>query len=271
MQDTSSEAERILIDVYRWMSPQDKWRQWISSCHTARQLHAAGVRLLNPRATPAEIHRDWIARTLGRELADLKGEAAMETPAENLDVLQQVVTAFADLGIPYALGGSLASSLLGKPRFTQDGDVSVLPFAGKEEAWISRFGPDFYVSLAAVQEAIRQRSSFNIIHLPTGFKVDVFICKDRPFDASFMARRQAAPLPDRPGQVMTVVSAEDIILLKLEWYRLGGEVSERQWSDVLGVMEIQGARLDQAYLDRWASALNVGDLLERVRSEAKTS
>jgi hypothetical protein len=63
------------------------------------------------------------------------------------------------------------------------------------------------------------------------------------------------------------VSPEDIILLKLEWFRIGGEMSERQWNDVLGVFEIQGSRLDQTYLDHWAPVIGVADLLARARQE----
>ncbi len=266
MNDTAAEAEQVLLGIYQRMSVPDKWRQWLSSCRTAKRLHAAGVLLRNPRACQPEIHRDWIAVTLGPQFAQFLGEPIVETPMDNLDVLHQVASAFTALDIPYALGGSLASSLLGKPRFTQDADVNAEPFPGKEEAWARCFGDHYYLSLPSVREAIRNRSSFNLIHAPTGFKVDVFVCKARPFEASFMARRQEVPLPDRPGQVLTVVSAEDIILIKLEWYRMGKELSERQWMDVVGVMEIQWDRLDQEYLDRWASALGVADLWNRART-----
>ena len=89
---------------------------------------------------------------------------------------------------------------------------------------------------------------------------------DRPFEVSVLARRHVYPLPD--GQTFTLVSAEDIILLKLEWYRLGGNASERQWLDILGVLEVQAGKLDSAYLDHWATDLGVGDLLQRARQES---
>ena len=157
--------------------------------------------------------------------------------------------------------------MLGKMRFTHDADLTAEPFPGKEAELVASFGEDYYVSLSAVEDAVRRRSSFNIIHLPTNFKVDVFVRKDRAFDQSLMARRQARSLPDLPDTSLFVVTPEDIILLKLEWFRLGGEMSERQWNDVLGVFEIQGGRLDQAYLDHWAQALGVSDLLARARQE----
>ena len=186
---------------------------------------------------------------------------------ENLQVVEEVVAALTALNIPYALGGSMASSLLGTPRFTQDADITAEPFPGKEADFVSRFGPDYYVSLPAVKDAVRQRSSFNIIHIDSGFKVDVFIRKDRLFEASVMARRRPEPLAGRPQQSIMLVSPEDIILLKLEWYRMGNETSDRQWSDVLGVLKVRAGLLDEAYLDRWAAVLNVSDLLARARQQ----
>ncbi|HTU21474.1 MAG TPA: hypothetical protein VMG10_25780 [Gemmataceae bacterium] len=192
----------------------------------------------------------------------------MDRNIENLSVLQEVLAVLSRLAIPYALGGSWASSFYGKPRLTHDADVSVEPFSGKEAAFCSSFGEEYYVSLPAVQDAIRHRSSFNVIHFESGFKVDLFVRKLRPFDASLMARRRTVPLPDTDGQSLTFVSAEDVILLKFEWYRLGGCASERQWGDILAVFQVQAGKLDQAYLDHWAADLGVRDLLQRARQES---
>jgi hypothetical protein len=71
-----------------------------------------------------------------------------------------------------------------------------------------------------------------------------------------------------PERTAYVASAEDTVLTKLEWYRMGSEVSERQWRDVLGVLKVQAERLDLAYLRRWAAALGVADLLEQALSQA---
>lgn len=190
----------------------------------------------------------------------------MESNKENKEVIQEVAAVLARLQIVYAVGGSWASSLLGKPRLTNDADMIVEPFPGKEEDFCASFDEDYYVSLPMIQDAIKRRSSFNIIHWPSGFKVDLFIRKQRPFEASVLARRQVYSLPE--GQSLTLVSAEDVILLKMEWYRLGGGTSERQWDDILGVFHVQADRLDQAYLDHWAADLGVNDLLERARRES---
>lgn len=189
--------------------------------------------------------------------------------ADNLVVLQEVVAVFHRLDIPYALGGSWASTVYGRPRFTQDADFTVEPFPGKEASFAAAFGPDYYLSVPAMEEALRNRTSFNLINTRIGFKIDFFVRKNRPFDQSTMQRRSAMTLPDYPDQPIMFVSAEDIILLKLEWYRLGGEASERQWQDVVEVVQVQGNKLDWSYLTHWAADLQVQDLLFRLRAETK--
>src|SRR5215469_8748640 len=115
----------------------------------------------------------------------------MEHNKENVEVIQAITAVLDRLQVPYAVGGSWASSLLGKPRFTHDADITVEPFPGKEAAFCAAFGEDYYVSLPMIRDAIRRRSSFNIIHWPSGFKVDLFIRKDRAFDAAVLARRRS--------------------------------------------------------------------------------
>ena len=189
-------------------------------------------------------------------------------PAETI---REVIAALDALGIAYALGGSMASSIHGIARFTLDADLTAEPFPGKEEHFAHRFGPDYYLSVDAIRQANANRSSFNIINTNLGFKVDIFIRKERPFEQSLMSRRVRYTPPDAPGSTIQIVSAEDIILLKLEWFRLGGEVSDRQWTDIQNVLKVQAGRLDDAYLDHWAADLGVGDLLRRARDEAGAS
>jgi hypothetical protein len=129
-------------------------------------------------------------------------------------------------------------------------------------------GPDFYADAAMIRDAVRGCSSFNVIHKPTMFKVDVFIPKARPFDRAQFERRVLQSLTGDEGGQVYVASPEDNILAKLHWYRLGGEVSERQWRDVLNVMRIQDQRLDLNYLRRWAAELGVADLLAEALKQA---
>ena len=178
------------------------------------------------------------------------------------------MSAFRKLGIDYALAGSLASSMHGHPRLTFDADVSAEPFPGKESALVASFGADYYLSLPAIREAVRDRATFNIFNHRAGFKVEVFLRKERPFDRSFMSRRRALHCGTHDGPVIDTVSTEDVILLKLEWYRLGNEIADKPLEDVIGVILVQGEGLDRAYLARWAEELGVSDLLERVLAEA---
>ena len=187
---------------------------------------------------------------------------------QNLSDLREVLAVLTRLGIPYALGGSMASSVYGVPRNTRDGDVTAEPFPGKETQLVGAFGEDYYISEAAVRDAVRMRSSFNIINTATGFKVDVFVRKDRPFEQSAMSRRVAVDLPDASGQPVFLHTPEDVVLFKLWWYRLGNQASEQQFKDVLGVLQVQAGRLDDAYLDRWTADLGVADLLPRARQES---
>ena len=267
MNDTSPEAERVLIEVYRKMPVGRKWLNLGKMFLDARALHAAGVRLRNPQATEREIADSWIKNLLGPLQPDHLGERLMETPLSSLQEFRAVARVFLALGIPYALGGSMASSVHGRDRYTRDADVTVEPFTGKEQQLIDALGPDYYLSLPAIQDAIRRRASFNIINSITGFKTDVFVRKDTAFEQAAFQRRADLTLPDN-AEPITVHSAEDIILFKLRWYRLGNETSEQQWKDIRGVVQTQGDKLDQAYLDRWAPDLGVADLLQRVREES---
>jgi hypothetical protein len=126
----------------------------------------------------------------------------------------------------------------------------------------------YYVDLDAAREAVARRSMFNVIHLATMLKVDVYVLTDREFDQVSFERRRTSTLEPGSQRTFHVDSPEDTILHKLEWYRAGGEVSERQWGDLFGVLRVQGAALDADYLRRWAQALRIEDLLDRALAEA---
>lgn len=270
LSDTPPEVERLLAETYRRMTPGYKGKLVADANRFARQLHAAGHRSRNPAATPATINREWVRLTLGPgPWADRMEFAAMTPTPDHVRPLKHITTVLDDLNICYAIGGSFASSLHGYPRQTHDADLAVEPFSGKERLFALRFPADeYYADEGMIRDAVARRSSFNILHLHTGFKVDVFVRKDRPFDREFLARRVKATVFGEGEGEFGVVTAEDVILLKLEWFRLGGETSDRQWTDVLGVLRVQADRLDAAYLDHWAAEIGVKDLLDEVRGQA---
>ena len=187
---------------------------------------------------------------------------------EPMAVTLLVVEALEQLGVPYVIGGSLASAVHGVMRATLDADLVADLRPEHAAPLVQALGPAFYADEAAIQAAIVHRQSFNVIHLESMFKVDVFVPSGREFDRQQLARRRAQVVATDPERTAYVCSAEDIILAKLDWYRQGGGASERQWRDVLGVLRVQGAQIDQAYLRQAASGLGVSDLLARALDEA---
>jgi hypothetical protein len=189
-------------------------------------------------------------------------------PNEPIAVTLLVIDALDALGVPYLIGGSLASAVHGVLRATLDTDLVADLRLEHAEPLARALGGTFYVDAESIREAVLYQRSFNVIHLETMFKVDVFVVKKRPFHHSQMERRMAQVIATDPDRTAYVATAEDTILAKLESYRMGGDVSEQQWRDVLGVMKVQADRLDLAYLRQWAAQLNISDLLERAIKEA---
>ena len=183
------------------------------------------------------------------------------------DAITPVVEALENLGVNYHIGGSVASSIYGIIRATIDADLVANLELKHVRPLVKLLEADYYIDEDSVRDAVKRRGSFNAIYLDTMLKVDVFIPKSRLFDQEELRRIQLQPLIEgfRP---FYVASPEGTILNKLEWYRMGGEVSDRQWNDILGVLKVQGANLDMAYLQRWAVALKVSDLLERALVDA---
>lgn len=127
----------------------------------------------------------------------------------------------------------------------------------------------YYIDADMIKDAIKHRSEFNVLHLGTMFKVDIFIQKTRPFDQAVRRRVQQSRLNIiENSRLFYLESPEDVVLSKLEWYKMGGGVSDRQWNDILGVLKVQGSSLDLAYLRHWAAALEVSTLLDRALEDA---
>jgi hypothetical protein len=179
---------------------------------------------------------------------------------ESVTVTLRVAEELDKLAIDYFVGGSVASSVHGRPRTTDDIDIVAALPGPKVDAFVQSLQTDFFVDAGMIQDAIRRRASFNIIHLATMLKVDVFLLGNEDFALEEMQRRAAVPLR---GSRVWFASPEDIVLEKLDWFRKGEGISERQWRDVLGVLAVQGRRLDLQYLRLWAGRRGLLDLLER--------
>lgn len=187
---------------------------------------------------------------------------------EPIEVTLKVTGVFEKLGVPYLVGGSLASTLYGMVRTTQDSDIVAEMRQEHLQPFVAALQDEFYVDDEMIAESIQRNSSFNIIHRETMFKVDVFIPRPRPFLTAQLARARRQVFAFETEISAKFASPEDTILAKLEWYRLGGEVSDRQWRDVLGVLKTRAGELDLAYLKQWAGELAVADLLERALKDA---
>lgn len=191
----------------------------------------------------------------------------MMLDSEALQVTLLVTDVLERLEVPYVIGGSVASIFHGMIRTTMDADIVANLEARHVTSFVSAMQEQFYIDEQALLQAIERRSSVNLIHLETMFKVDIFIPKKRPFDQQQLIRRLPEKFQAHSDKTIWILSAEDIILAKLDWFRLGGEVSERQWRDILGVLKTQQDMLDIAYIQKWAEALQVQDLLERALAE----
>jgi hypothetical protein len=174
-----------------------------------------------------------------------------------------VAEALESCGLRYVVGGSLASSISGEPRSTLDVDLVVEISEADVPRVLAALAPAFEVDEGAIMRAVRSRSSVNLFHRSTAVKVDLFVAGGTPLDAEQMDRRQRIQIGGPPVQHLYVYTPEDILLQKLRWFRLGHEVSDRQWRDIVGILLVQGDALDRDYLRRGAETLGVVDLLTR--------
>ena len=189
--------------------------------------------------------------------------------AEPVKITRLIAGIFEQLHIPYYVVGSLASSFYGIPRTTADADL-IADIELKQVGPLSqKLKEEFYADEDRIQKAVRENSSFNVIHLVTMFKIDVFILKSDPLSKTEMDRRIRYQVTEEKGEELYLASAEDIILSKLEWYKSGGFVSDRQWTDVLGVIQVCSDNLNYEYLMNTAEKKKMTELVNKALNAAK--
>ncbi len=270
--DTSIEADVLVFQLLRQLTPEQKVQRTCAFTQSVRRLAILGIESQHPNATKAKVKQEFIKRCLGAEwikvLSNSRdwGELVIADPIE---LARKIADILLLLNIPYVVGGSVASSLLGENRSTQDLDLVIDLEARTAQRLIDAMSGEFYISSSAVNEAITKsrrsprESSFNVIYLPSMEKADIFVMgSDDPFSASVMSRRQLHSVSGLTEKGIYIYSPEDIVLQKLSWYKLIPGGSQKQWRDVLGVLKVQGERLDRAYLNQWARSLQLTDLLD---------
>jgi len=173
------------------------------------------------------------------------------------------------LGISYYVGGSIASSTYGAFRATRDIDMELNLNPTHIDELVHSLKNEYYIDRDMILDAIKHKISFNLIHLKTMLKIDVFLLKERAFDQEAFRRKKENKIEESDRLTVFCLSPEDIILHKLEWYKEGNFVSERQWQDVAGVLKVQGDQLDKNYMKKWAKEIGVLDLLEKALQEVQ--
>lgn len=183
-----------------------------------------------------------------------------------IDVLRRLES----VGVRYAVGGSLSSSVWGQMRQTNDIDIAVRVEAQNVEPLLKAFQDPYYVSRTELEEALVSRDEYRMVqllHMEEAFKIDLFLLRDGPYESSELDRARLVELA--PGVMGRFAAPENIVLAKLRWFIEGNRVSDRQWHDIVQVLEVQRGALDDEYLDRWAAFLGVDELLESAREQAR--
>ncbi len=271
--DTSPKIDKFLMQAFRQMPAWKKAHLVNEATKGIQQLGLIGIRNQHPDATPVEIQFHLAVRWLGKETANriYKNSQGKIVDAESIRLALRMAEILDALAIPYLIGGSVASSILGEPRATLDVDIVADLQLSHVPPLLEVMMREFYIDEMMVREAIERKSSFNVIHLDTMQKVDIFVLSEQPLAEAEMQRRQQLVITQNPERLAWLASAEDIILQKLIWYRMGNRVSDRQWRDVLGVLKVQGEQLDFGYLEQWVESLGLEELMAQALREAGIS
>ncbi len=269
--DTHPDAERAQVELFRRVGPARRFALARSLSLATAQLAKRAIRRRNPEAASAEIEAIFAAshygRPGGRDLYARNQGGNRVAPFDILAAFVPVAEAFHQIGISYYVAGSAASVIHGISRTTLDVDLVANLSSAQVQPLADQLQDAYYLDIAHIREAIQRRSSFNLVHLETMVKVDVFVSRNRPYDREIFRRVRPESFEEGDsGRQFPVLAPEDVVLTKLEWYEQGRHVSDRQWTDVLGVLRVQNDALDLAYLRHWAGELGIGGLLDQALS-----
>jgi len=186
----------------------------------------------------------------------------------HLDLAVDLAGLFDEIGVRYVIGGSVASSLIGEPRSTVDVDIAVELELRHLDRFLQHVRPNFYVPERDAARAVREADSFNIIHNEVALKIDLFVLGANLLDTNQIARRMLVQIPTVPAAALWITSPEDQVLRKLDWYRQGGQVSDRQMRDIIAILQINRQQLDFEYLTKTAELVGLSQLLRDARQSA---
>lgn len=273
--DTSYEAEQVQIKIFRRRGEAGRGDLMRSLTRTTRALswNALLQRATARPRTRKELALFFIELNYGKDLAaqclayfekaSIKEEILLNSD-DMLAALIPVIEVLDELGVNYLIAGSVASSIHGIPRSTADADLVIDFKLEHVTPFIARLQDEYYVSEQAIQEALNRRSAFNVIHLATGFKLDLILLKNDQFNQTSFSRAVLASISTTDSRRFRLDAAEDVLLQKLRWYQIGNQVSDKQWLDILGILKSQ-EQLDDVYLEKWAKQLGLCELLTKAR------
>ncbi|MBN1379477.1 MAG: hypothetical protein JXA04_09605 [Gammaproteobacteria bacterium] len=171
-----------------------------------------------------------------------------------LGVLEDVVKRLESAGFEYMLTGSLAMNYYAQPRMTRDIDLIVALTVDDIHRVNEVFAKDYYIPEETMENAVKNATLFNLIHLDSVVKVDIIVRKADKYRRHEFDRRQTVTIA---GFKTRITSKEDLILSKLNWAR--DSKSEMQLNDVRNLLATYP---DMDYIRRWAKELGVDMLLE---------
>jgi hypothetical protein len=272
--DTSIDAELLQFGQFRQLTASQKLLSLKRILQRGIKLVCWGINQQSPNCDNLTFKQLYVRKRWGEifitysnhNLFDAKEQLMIEDP---IAIAYKIIDKLNLLNIPYYIGGSVASSLQGEIRFTEDIDLIIYLESSQIEIFIETFSSDFYVSDVAVKDAINGvSSSFNLIDFQSLEKADIFISRNDDFSISRMNRRQLYMPEDNREKAFYISTSEDTILQKLVWMKISQNESQKQWRDVLGVIKIQQERLDLQYLGQWSAYLNVTAQLKQALQES---